>query len=157
MWLRLGHNESVVGPRTENEESVGSSITSVETTLKVRHCMGPGGRLGRKGIGSEDSFWVKELRGKQQNQRWVQWLSHIRTIFQPMVTMVTDAMRAGPGSFIQPTLPVPWGSPLFAMLCMDSDIVNKAHGGSNKNCLHSPLPKTPKLQRHPHNMKLPQK
>lgn len=140
MWLRLGHNKPVVGPRIENEESMGSSITSVETTLKVSHCMGPGSGVGRKGAASKDSFWIKELRGKQQNQRQVQWFSHIRTIFQPMVTMVTDTMRVGPGSLIQPTLPVPWGSPLFAILCMDSDIVNKAHGGSKKNCLHSPLP-----------------
>lgn len=48
MCLRLGHNEPVVSPRTENEESVGSSITSVETTLKVSHCMEPGGGEGRK-------------------------------------------------------------------------------------------------------------
>lgn len=46
--------------------------------------------------------------------------------------MVTDAMRVGPGSLIKSTLPVSWGSPLDDILCMNSEIVNKAHGGSKK-------------------------
>lgn len=51
--------------------------------------------------------------------------------------MVTDAMRVGSGSLIQPTLPLPWGWPLFAVMCEDSDILNKVHGGTQKKNLYS--------------------